>query len=64
MRLGLFQSINPVIKYQPGKVNIVADALSRSQRRMPEEQANTLDADAIMALTTAGAVIGLEECSR
>ena len=32
IRLGLFQSIRPTIKYQPRKANIVADALSRSQR--------------------------------
>ena len=32
IRLGLFQSIRPTIKYQPGKANIVANALSKSQR--------------------------------
>ena len=32
VRLGLFQSIRPTIKCQPGKASIVADALSRSQR--------------------------------
>ena len=32
VRLDLFQSISPTIKYQPDKANIVADALDRSQR--------------------------------
>ena len=37
LRLGLFQSIRPTIKYQPGKVNVVADALSQSQRKETED---------------------------
>ena len=31
LRLGLFQSIRPNIKYQLGKVDVVANALSHSQ---------------------------------
>ena len=37
IRLGLFQLVRPTIKYQPKKANIVADALSRSQRRDAQE---------------------------
>ena len=37
LRLGLFQSICPTIKYQLGKANVVADALSRSQRKETED---------------------------
>ena len=33
LRLGLFQSIRPTIKYQPGKANVVANALSWSQKK-------------------------------
>ena len=33
LRLGLSQSIRATIKYQPKKANVVANALSRSQRK-------------------------------
>ena len=36
LRLGLFQSIRPIIKHQPGKANVVVDALSRSQQKLEE----------------------------
>ena len=37
LRLGLFQSIRPTIKYQSKKANIVADVLSRSQQSDAQE---------------------------
>ena len=35
--MGLFQSIRPTIKYQPGKANVVADALIQIQRKETED---------------------------
>ena len=40
LRLGLFQSIRPTIKYQPGKANIVANTLNQSQRKDDKDSAN------------------------
>ena len=41
LRLGLFQSIHPTIKYQNGKANVVADALSWSKRKEIEDSMDT-----------------------
>ena len=37
LRLGLFQSIPPTTKYQPGKATAVANALIQSQRKEVED---------------------------
>ena len=48
LRLGLFQSIHPAIKYQPGKANVVADTLRQSQRKLEEGSTDDIAAIAMI----------------
>ena len=48
LRLGLFQSIHPTIKYQPRKANVVVNALSRSQCKLEEDSTNDVATAAMM----------------
>ena len=59
LRLGLFQSIVPKIQYQPGKANIVADALSRS-RRGPVEETKSVDEPELLTLSASEVVPAAE----
>ena len=54
LRLGLFQLIRPTIKYQPGKATVVADTLSRSQRKLEE---GSIDDSTVVAVAAIKAQI-------
>ena len=63
MRLGFFQSIQPTIVYQPGKANILEDALSRSKRVELDAVLNTEDSDQAQELSvmTRSSIVATEE---
>ena len=52
VRLGLFQSIRPTMKYQARKANIVADALSQSQRPIAEDVEEATNREEVLQLTS------------
>ena len=61
-RLGLFQSIYPTIKYQPGKANTVANAFSKSQCKL--EEGSMDDSIAAVAATIKVQILALSGVSR
>ena len=52
LRLGVFLSIRPTVKHQPGKANIVADALSRSERPIAKYTEEATSGEEILQLTS------------
>ena len=72
VRLGLFQSIRPTLKYPPGTANIIANALSRSQRGTSNANAKGQDLhkehkgdeDAVFALTGTMMTMQIAELKR
>ena len=61
IRLGFFQSIQPTIQYQPGKANILADALSRSKRVELNTEDIEDNQDQALAVLTRSAIVASKD---
>ena len=59
IRLGVFQSIQPTIRYQPGKANIIADALSKTRGTL--SRAQEPEDDAMVNVMTRSMIVPTEE---
>ena len=64
--MGIFQSIWPIIKYQVGKANVVANALTKGERKNVKDStidlavATTIE-EQVLALSCVGVELTVEE---
>ena len=62
--MGLFQSINPMIKYHPRKAHIITDALSKNQRSTEEPEQKVEENAGSLFVLTSSMEMDQEECHK